>query len=82
VVVCVVGVKSRGGDDKQQSWGLGPGGKVGWEGWLEGGVLLLVAGPGFWLLVSVVSVLVLVPVDFLSPLVGVVSAGCCKRSYV
>lgn len=27
-VVCVVGVKSREGD--KQSWGLGPGGKVGW----------------------------------------------------
>lgn len=38
--VCVVGVKSREGD--KQSWGLGPGGKVGWEGWLEGGVLVLV----------------------------------------
>lgn len=52
VCVCVlVGVKSREGDN--QSWGLGPGRKVGWGGWLEGGglvpfVLVLVLVSGWW----------------------------------
>lgn len=68
----------------RHSWGLGPGWKVGWDGWLEGGVLLLVlvqvsGGRGC----VVVSVPVLVLVVFLSPLARVVSAGwersCCVR---
>lgn len=84
VCVCVVGVKSRGGDKPEL--GTWPWMESGVGGWLEGGVLHLVL-----LLVSgargVVSVLVLVLVDFLRPLVRVVSAGCkwtlcCVRACV
>lgn len=72
--MCVVGVENREGDN--QSWGLCPGRKVGWGYWLEGGVLYLLSWSWFLVARGVVSVLVLVLVDFLSPLVRVVSAGC------